>query len=650
MNRTMKINYYYAFLLFLICHTASGQTSLRGMYIDHFNNIIGNTVKEDSLLHYAQDSSYNYLALYSLQSLSLSNTSTANMVASFIKRARDVYGIQYVGAVAESFSTIQNKIAPYNNSRADDHEKFNVFNLEFEFWTTSSVQPGGYYCTQYLQQANCSCDSSGGFKFFIDQMHKIDSLAAQQQVISETYLGWFNQGQAQQIQRNVDRILLHAYRTGTSSLYSYSKTRLQYLASNNSPVDVAPIFSAEPNFMGPWLGSHSQAEAYNQYETDKNADNSSWLQYINLLGYTWFDWEFMPKPVPGTSTTFNPVITASGSTNICPGGNVNLSATHGDTYNWSNGASTQSITVNSSATVTCTVTFNGTTKTTPQSVVSLRNQPSVTITEGTYSPGLVPLTASATPGSGSVSTYQWFYNNVSIGSSNSNTYTATSSGTYAVLVTNSYGCSAASANQSITVSGTACMPSVPTGLSSIPSTETSQILSWPGGQSGDSIIVRYHPDTTTTYDYIRMANNGQASVIITGLAQNTLYSWRVKTVCGSTSGAYSSKDYFTTGTTANGIPHVRDIVSEGSESASLISVYPNPASTNVNVNFYSTLGGSGSIALTDINGRTVTADVVTINSGKNIFALNTTTLSNGLYFISINSNDGSINKKILISH
>jgi hypothetical protein len=433
-------------LLFIIISGANAQTSLRGMYINNFDAILGNTVKEDSLLQYASDSSFNYLALYDLSSFNLSNQATATTAANFIRKAREHYGIQYIGAVCESYSEFQNKIAPFNQNRSDDLEKFNVFNLEFEFWTTSSVNPGGYYCNQYLQPNNCSCDTSGGFKFYIDQMHKIDSLAMVQGVLSETYLGWFNQGQAQQIQHNVDRILLHAYRTNNSSLYSYSKTRLSYLASNNSTTDIAPIFSSEPIFMNNWLDGHSQLDAYNQYSNDFNADNPAWKQYINVLGYQWFDWGYMPKPA---QNTFNPTITPSGPLSFCSGGNVILTATTGNTYLWSNGATTQSITVDAPGNYTCDVTLNNQTRTTTQEIVVVNNNPGVYISAGSVSAGATPLTANAIPGSGSISSYQWKLNNVNISGATTSLYSAVAPGNYTVTVTNSNGCSSVSAAHNV---------------------------------------------------------------------------------------------------------------------------------------------------------------------------------------------------------
>ncbi len=452
-----KFYLFFSFIL-LVFTQANAQTALRGMYIDNFNLIIGNTNKEDSLLQYAQDSSFNYLALYSLHTLNLNNTTTANSLGAFIYKARVMYGITYVGAVCETYSSFQNKITPYNLGRTDDNEKFNVFNLEFEFWTSSSVNPGGYYCTQYLQSANCSCDTSGGFKYFISELHKIDSLAATQNVISETYLGWFNQGQAQQIHSNVDRILLHAYRTGTSSLYSYSSTRLQYLASSNTMVDVAPIFSAEPSFMGPWLDSHTQVDAYNQYKTDFDNDNSSWKQYINILGHQWFDWGFMPKPVPGSG----PTIAASGPLTFCSGGSVSLTASTGTSYLWSTGATTRSITVTGSGNYSCQVTTNGNTQTTPVKIVDVKNNPIVSISQLNPNGNPVTINSTASPESGTITAYQWKFNgNNIVNGGQSSTYNALQSGNYSLSVSNSFNCYAISNTENVTVSTSSAIFEIP---------------------------------------------------------------------------------------------------------------------------------------------------------------------------------------------
>ena len=644
----MRKIYLYISLFIVLLNAANAQIALRGMYIDSFNSILGNTAKEDSLLQYAQDSSFNYLALYSLHQVNLSNSNTANTMAAFIYKARVTYGITYVGAVGETYSGFRDRIGPYNLSRSDDNERFNVFNLEFEFWTQSSVGSGGYYCTQYLQQANCSCDTSGGFQYFISQMHQIDSLAATQSVISETYLGWFNQGQAQQIASNADRILLHAYRTGTSSLFSYSSTRLQYLASNNATVQVAPIFSAEPVFMGPWLDTHAQIEAYNQYLNDFNGSGNSWTQYINLLGFQWFDWGFMPKPVQG-SGGFNPTISASGPLNICTGSSVMLTASSGTSYLWSNGATSPSITTTTGGTFSCSVTLNGNTQSTPPVTVNVVNYPTVTISQGTVLPAQVTLNSSTTAGSGGVATYQWKLNNNNISGANSSSHNAINSGTYKLTIANSYGCSTTSNALSVTLA--ACSPSIPTGLSSSAVTELSQNLEWNTIAAVDSIIIRYHPDASPNYNYVRMINTGQTSTIISNLDPNTLYSWNAKTVCGITESNYSSTSFFTTGNNTNGlyeIPHVKDGQGNTGNAIAGFRVYPNPAAEIINLEFDVSQPGLSEIRITDINGRETLKENLSVVAGINKSTIKISGYSSGIYFLNIRNNDKVFFQKLFV--
>jgi len=609
------------------------------MYIDHFSDILGNTQKEDSLLNYAQDSSFNYLAMYDLHNLNLNNSTTADRLGAFIKRARDNYGLQYIGAIGESYSSFENRIGPYNLSRTDDHERFNVFNLEFEFWTSSSVTSGGYYCTQYLQQANCSCDTSGGFKFFIKQMRQIDSLAATQQVLSETYLGWFNQGQASQIANNVDRVLLHAYRTGTSSLFSYSKTRMSYLASNNTTIDIAPIFSAEPDFMGPWLETHSQLDAYNKYKSDFDNDNSSWKQYINILGYHWFVWRFMPKPEPGT---FAASITSSGPSAFCAGNSVTLTATAGDSYDWTTGATTRSITVTASGSYSCNVTINGTTVSTPTSVITVRNVPVVSISPGNVNAGQMPLTANATAGSGTVYSYQWQLENSNVDGATTSQFTSVASGNYTVIVTNSYGCSTVSSEQSVSIPGGNCITSTPGGLYSTAISDYTQMLEWDGGQTGDSIVLKYEPDNGNgPTNYIRMKNIGQSETQISGLLPQTTYSWQVYTACGNTIGTLSPKSYFTT----SGVSSIYEANADGSSN---LSIYPNPALDKFHLEYESNITNLGEITITDIRGSIVYSKNVQLVKGLNKITMSATEFISGIYIVTLKNNTSVLVKKIII--
>jgi hypothetical protein len=284
-------------ILFLYFNSLKSQ-SVKGLYVDGFSSILNNTVKEDSLLNYAKFNGFNYLALYDLWPIhvtyNLTNASSCTVLANFIQRAKQNFGITQVGAVGENFYFFNNVIKIYNQQHTNALQKFNVYNVEFEFWNETS---GDYYCTTYLQPNGYACDTAGAFKYYKKLILQVDSLGNITGVTSETYVGWFNQGQAVTIANSVDRILLHDYISNYSSLYSYIKPRLQYIAARNVLTDVIPIFSAEPSFMGPWLSSHTVSSPYVDLQTALANETGSWKQYINLKGYQWFAYSFMPYNV-----------------------------------------------------------------------------------------------------------------------------------------------------------------------------------------------------------------------------------------------------------------------------------------------------------------------------------------------------------------
>jgi hypothetical protein len=272
--------------------------NVKGLYVNQFSSILGNIPAEDSLLNYAQSNGFNYLALYELHLVQaqhdLTNFSASAPLAAFINKAKTQYGILNVGAVAENYWFFQNRIHVYNQLHSNANEKFDVFNLEFEFWQTASTGPSGYYCTTYLQPAGFPCDTSGAFDFYINELRKIDSLAATEGHISETYVGWPNAGQCHEIVATCDRVLVHAYVTNDNIAYGYTQTRLSYFGTAASTANIIVIFSSEPAFMGPWLNSNPEYTAWNTYSGDFSNETATWVSGINLIGYQWFDYTDMP--------------------------------------------------------------------------------------------------------------------------------------------------------------------------------------------------------------------------------------------------------------------------------------------------------------------------------------------------------------------
>ncbi len=130
-----------------------------------------------------------------------------------------------------------------------------------------------------------------------------------------------------------------------------------------------------------------------------------------------------------------PSITPSGPTTFCPGGSVNLDAGTGySAYNWSNGATTQSITATTSGVYTVSVTSTtGCTTGSSTAIVTVNAPPSPIITP--YGPTTFCQGTNLTLDAGTgYSAYSW-----STGSLTETT-TVNSAGTYSITVTDGNGC------------------------------------------------------------------------------------------------------------------------------------------------------------------------------------------------------------------
>ncbi len=111
----------------------------------------------------------------------------------------------------------------------------------------------------------------------------------------------------------------------------------------------------------------------------------------------------------------NPVITASGATTFCQGGSVSLTASSATNYLWSNGATTQSITVSQAGNYSVTVnTGTSCSSTSAATTVTVTQIPvSVSASATAVCPGeAVQLTASATSGGTSNQAVSWTNNTV----------------------------------------------------------------------------------------------------------------------------------------------------------------------------------------------------------------------------------------------
>lgn len=292
----MKKTIFLISLIVLICNVEAN--AVRSMYVDGFASILGDVNAENDLLSYAQSNGIETLLLYELHivnaNYNLTNPETNYVLADFISKAKTSYGIVEVGALAENGNFFTNVIDVYNNSRSDPNEKFDIYNLEFEFWNESVTGPGGYYCTTYLIPNDLPCTNDGAFEFFVSTLETMNDLANNNShpISVEAYVGWPTTQQAYTIGANLDRLLLHAYVSNPNTAFTYTANRLIDFANGTPGLDVSIIFSSEPNFMQNWLVNHSMTEAEDIYTTTWEYASTSWPNNINLVGFTYFTYSY----------------------------------------------------------------------------------------------------------------------------------------------------------------------------------------------------------------------------------------------------------------------------------------------------------------------------------------------------------------------
>jgi hypothetical protein len=334
----------------------------------------------------------------------------------------------------------------------------------------------------------------------------------------------------------------------------------------------------------------------------------------------------------------NPVpvanLSANGATSFCSGGSVVLTASAGASYLWNTGATTQSITVNSSGTFNVTVTgAGGCNATSAATSVTVNALPSASITA----------TGNTTFCAG---------NSVLLSASNGNSYlwsngattpsiSATAAGSYSVSVTNGAGCSATSTPIQITVNP---LPSVSAGANQSVCIGGQVTLSGSGANTytwnnNVSNGVAFTPASTQTYtvtgtDANGCSNTAQVTVAVNALpavsagANQNICSGSQVTLMGSGANAYAwnngvingvaftpanTQTYTVTGTNANGCSNTAQVT---------VTVNALPTAS-INASGSTTLCAGSSVNLSASNGSSylwsngATTQTITASSAGN---------------------------------
>ncbi|PQJ78815.1 hypothetical protein [Polaribacter porphyrae] len=291
-----------SFVLSLLFFT-NVYSNQRALFVDGFNNILGSPSKENKLLGFAKKNNFNTLILYELNKIDkrfpLTDTRKNSVLADFIAKAKLKYGIRKVGASGESATFFIDIVQVYNNSRPKPEEKFDIYNLEFEYWSKKASSNKGYYCEGYLRDNNQPCNRQGSFNYFLESLKKLKKLAKESKhnILIEAYVGYYTQKEISKISKYCDRLLIHTNGKSPKICFDSTLKNLEYLSKINSNIKVSIFFSARMNGMGYWLKFDSLDRGESLFKNQKNKKNNTLNGINGIDGFAYHTYSYLEKSI-----------------------------------------------------------------------------------------------------------------------------------------------------------------------------------------------------------------------------------------------------------------------------------------------------------------------------------------------------------------
>ncbi|MFI5134488.1 MAG: T9SS type A sorting domain-containing protein [Chitinophagales bacterium] len=343
-----------------------------------------------------------------------------------------------------------------------------------------------------------------------------------------------------------------------------------------------------------------------------NTSGTYWAVYTSNMGCTTnSDAQTItvhPLPVPS--------ISVSGPTTFCNGGSVTLTANpSGDSYYWSGGATTQSVTATKTGSFfVMVVDANSCKATTPILNVTEILLPNPTITVNG------PSTYCADAASTYLQTisgynYQWLKGTTSVSGATQQSYTPTTNGTYKVKITDVNGCTNTTTNgKTITVNAN------PTA--SISTSSSTNLC------NGQTALLKANSGSGQSYHWQKDGSNINGATGVNYTATNAgTYTCKVTK---TSTGCY---------TISNSIVITTNCKTEGEtiSTSGELKIYPNPASDmlNVEATFDQNQSGEAWLEIHNMLGQLVLQSQIEVNDGvlQSVVPLNNFVA--GMYMVSI---------------
>ncbi|MCE2683145.1 MAG: T9SS type A sorting domain-containing protein [Flavobacteriia bacterium] len=311
------------------------------------------------------------------------------------------------------------------------------------------------------------------------------------------------------------------------------------------------------------------------------------------------------------ATPATPTVTASGPTSFCTGGSVVLTSSQATGNNWSNNATTASITVTASGTFSVTYTDNnGCSASSSVTNVSVSNAPVPTINASATaacSGDSIVLTSST------ADSYLWSTN------ATTQSITVTSTGNYTVTTTNADACAGV---------GTSAPTAITFGTT--PTANATFTV------SGNVVTFTNTSTDATTYswDFDDFSGSSAASPVH-AFAANGSYDVVLTAINGNCTSTFT----------------ITIAISVGLEEFTGLTevvLFPNPTNGDAVLTFSSETNESAQTMIIDQLGKVVSSRSIEIQTGANTVAINADQLGNGMYTIMLNTDRGTIVRKMIV--
>ncbi|MEP7321156.1 MAG: fibronectin type III domain-containing protein [Saprospiraceae bacterium] len=205
--------------------------------------------------------------------------------------------------------------------------------------------------------------------------------------------------------------------------------------------------------------------------------------------------------------------------------------------------------------------------------------------------------------------------------------------------TNCSGSSSGYAQTQFTTTGTPPVTcNAPTSLTSSTITTSTATLAWVAGSGALNYSVEYKVNTSSQW-VVANASLAATTFLLSNLTSSTIYDWRIKTNCSSTSSAYSTAQ-FTTGTVSNACPGTLDLTENGT----IATAKPVP----FNVDIKGQINPSGDMdyySFVISKGGTIIISLTTLPADFDLRILNST----GTTSLGVSQNGGTISESITTS-